>query len=76
MIIDCRSCIRYRPELEENPDCADCVVSAIISLEPRVYVKAARPEAVSIEDDTQSALSALSEGGLLPPLRYLPVNFR
>jgi hypothetical protein len=73
MIIDCRRCIRFRAELEENPDCADCVVTAIISLEPKAP---AGPDPLIIEGETKSALSALSQGGLLPPLRYLPVNFR
>jgi hypothetical protein len=65
MIIDCNSCALYQPELEANPSCSDCVVSVIISRKPE--------EEISVE--TGRALAHLSSTGLVPPLRYFPVNF-
>ncbi|MDA0217749.1 MAG: hypothetical protein O3A12_05450 [Actinobacteria bacterium] len=65
MIIDCKSCALYQIEVEENPACTDCVVSVIISRKPEEEISA----------ETGRALAHLSSTGLVPPLRYFPVNF-
>jgi hypothetical protein len=56
MLIDCDSC-------EVRGDaCGDCMVTALLGL----------PKPVDLADDEASALGALAEAGLLPPLRLVP----
>jgi hypothetical protein len=56
MLIDCDSC-------EVRGDaCGDCMVTALLGM----------PKPVDLADDEASALGALSEAGLLPPLRLVP----
>jgi hypothetical protein len=83
MIIDCESCALYDPSLVENEACNDCVVSVIISIDSLVAsARRTRPdssdkdEGASATDlDTDQAIALLSSRGLVPPMRFLPVNF-
>ena len=61
MIIDCDSC-QARPVA-----CGDCVVTVLLG-----PVGGESP--VSLDADEQRAISALSESGLVPPLRLVPVR--
>lgn len=54
--VDCASC-SARPAA-----CSDCVVSVLLG---------APPEAIELTDDEQEAIRALSEVGLVPPLRLV-----
>jgi hypothetical protein len=79
MIIDCESCALYDPSLTENEACNDCVVSVIISIDSlATSAKRLRSEEASSEETdpaTDQALALLSSRGLVPPMRFLPVNF-
>jgi hypothetical protein len=79
MIIDCESCALYDPSLTENEACNDCVVSVIISIDSLAKsAKRLRLEEASGEETdpaTDQALALLSSRGLVPPMRFLPVNF-
>jgi hypothetical protein len=79
MIIDCESCALYDPSLTENEACNDCVVSVIISIDSLAKsAKRLRSEEASGEETdsaTDQALALLSSRGLVPPMRFLPVNF-
>lgn len=57
MKIDCDSCTM------RGPACRDCVVSFLTI--PR------RPGMIEVDDDQASAMAALSDGGLVPPLRLV-----
>jgi hypothetical protein len=78
MIIDCESCALYDPSLVENDACNDCVVSVIISVDslaasiPQVTGQRSDQDA---DQETNKALALLSSRGLVPPMRFLPVNF-
>jgi hypothetical protein len=64
MIIDCDTCI------VRGPGCADCVMTVFLSI---------RPGPTELDDTERTALAALSDGGLLPPLRLVsqvPANSR
>ncbi|MEJ0014493.1 MAG: hypothetical protein WDN07_02735 [Actinomycetota bacterium] len=56
MIIDCDTCTM------RDLACSDCVVSVLISINERPTSE--------ISHDEVSAISALSDKGLVPPLRY------
>jgi hypothetical protein len=79
MIIDCESCALYDPSLTENEACNDCVVSVIISIDSlATSAKRLRSEEASGEETdsaTDQALALLSSRGLVPPMRFHPVNF-
>lgn len=70
MIIDCESCSLFDPAVTENPACDDCVVSVIISMDS--LTQKIKPE---IPDEAEEALALLSSRGIVPPLRFNPVNF-
>ncbi|MGA0867069.1 MAG: hypothetical protein ACO3QV_07115 [Candidatus Nanopelagicaceae bacterium] len=73
MIIDCESCALYDSSLAENEACNDCVVSVIISIDS---LAASMPSPRERTDqETDQALALLSSRGLVPPMRFLPVNF-
>lgn len=74
MIIDCESCALYDPSLTENDACNDCVVSVIISIDCQA-ASAKREQKATPDQETDQALALLSSRGLVPPMRYLPVNF-
>ena len=74
MIIDCESCALYDPSLTENDACNDCVVSVIISIDS-LAASAKREQKATPDHETDQALALLSSRGLVPPMRYLPVNF-
>ena len=59
MIIDCDTC-----EVRGNA-CADCVVSFLT-----IGVRPADP-VVELDADVTAAVAALTEGGLVPPLRLV-----
>jgi hypothetical protein len=83
MIIDCESCALFDPSLSDNPSCRDCVVSVIISIDTlSATSKKSKLESAStpqtnpdINVETEEALALLSSRGLVPPLRFNPVNF-
>lgn len=82
MIIDCESCALYDPSLTENDACNDCVVSVIISIDSLAatarnvgHADANNPIENGTDQETDQALALLSSRGLVPPLRFLPVNF-
>lgn len=79
MIIDCESCALYDPNLVENEACNDCVVSVIISIDS-LAASAKKREKGEVSKETtdpatDQALALLSSRGLVPPMRFLPVNF-
>jgi hypothetical protein len=59
MIVDCDGCA------VRGHGCADCVVSVLMG---------GPPDVVELDADEQRAIAALSAGGLVPPLRLLPVR--
>lgn len=59
MHIDCDGC-----EMR-GLRCGDCVVSVMLG---------APPEGVDIDDSERAALDALAAGGLVPPLRLVPIT--
>lgn len=72
MIIDCETCALYDPSLVENEACNDCVVSVIISIDSLISTI---PQSEKATDPaTDQALALLSSRGLVPPMRFLPVN--
>ena len=82
MIIDCESCALYDPTLTENEACNDCVVSVIISIDSLAASArnlgtgpGSEPIDRSTDQETDQALALLSSRGLVPPMRFLPVNF-
>lgn len=82
MIIDCESCALYDPTLVENEACNDCVVSVIISIDSLAAsaknlsnAPGREPIDNSTDQETDQALALLSSRGLVPPMRFLPVNF-
>lgn len=70
MIIDCESCALYDPSIFENEACNDCVVSVIISIDSLAQTAKRRED-----EATDQAIALLSSRGMVPPMRYLPVNF-
>jgi len=60
MLIDCDSC-----EMRGKA-CGDCVVSFLT-----IEVRPSDRSKVELDDDQASAVSALSEAGLVPPLRLV-----
>lgn len=61
MNIDCDGCEA------RGPACGDCVVTVLLG---------APPEGVELDDAERRAIEALAEGGLVPPLRLIPVRER
>jgi hypothetical protein len=59
MVIDCDRCA------VRGPGCGDCVVTVLLG---------APPDGVWLDDTERRALAALAEGGLVPPLRLVPVQ--
>ncbi len=57
--IDCEECV-----MAGTDACGDCVVSFIVSREPG--------DAVVVDATEERALRALSERGLVPPVRHRP----
>lgn len=55
--VDCAACAA------RGPACSDCVISVLLG---------APVEGVDLDTEEQSALSALAESGLVPPLRLVP----
>jgi hypothetical protein len=56
LTVDCGSCGA------RGPACRTCVVSVLLG----------RPEELTLDRDEQTALSALADSGLVPPLKLLP----
>ena len=59
MIVDCDGCV------VRGSGCADCVVSVLLG---------GPPDVLEFDADEQRALAVLSAGGLIPPLRLVPVT--
>lgn len=58
MIIDCNTC-QAKPAA-----CGDCVMSVLLEADPM---------GTEIDDTAAQALGALADGGLVPPLRLVPL---
>jgi hypothetical protein len=63
MAVDCDTCA------VRGPACAGCLVSAVIGAGP-----GATPGRAHLDDAEHRAVLALADAGLLPELRYLPVD--
>jgi hypothetical protein len=59
MLIDCDGCAM------RGPGCPDCVVTVLLG---------ASPGPVELDEVERQALAVLADGGLLPPLRLVPLN--
>lgn len=59
MLIDCNTCVA------RGRACSDCVVTVLLSRPPLP---------VDLDDDEQAAIELLSDAGLVPPLRLVPVR--
>ncbi len=57
MLIDCGTC------QVRGAACGDCVVTALLG----------PPTELDLDDVEQAAVSALADGGLIPPLRLVPL---
>jgi hypothetical protein len=57
--IDCDGCEA------RGPACGDCVVTVLLG---------APPEGVEMDDVERRAIEALADGGLVPPLRLIPIS--
>ena len=55
--VDCGGCVA------RGPACEDCVVSVVLDISRRP---------MDLDTDEQTALQALADGGLVPPLRLIP----
>ena len=59
MNIDCDGCEA------RGPACGDCVITVLLG---------APPEGVDFDEAERRAIEALADGGLIPPLRLVPVT--
>ncbi len=59
MDIDCDGCEA------RGPACGDCVVTVLLG---------APPEGLDLDEAERRAIEALADGGLIPPLRLVPVT--
>jgi hypothetical protein len=59
MIIDCASCVG-RPT-----ECGDCVVTVVLGQ---------HPGGLDLDAEERMAMAALAGGGLVPPLRLMPLS--
>lgn len=59
MIVDCDGCV------VRGHGCADCVVSVLLG---------GPPDVLEFDADEQRAIEVLAQGGLIPPLRLLPLR--
>jgi hypothetical protein len=59
MLIDCDTCA------VREIHCADCVMTVLLT---------ERRSPVELDSAEENALAALAEGGILPPLRLVPVS--
>src|SRR5660398_124677 len=57
MLIECDECTA------RGPACGDCVVSFLTIT--------SRPHNIEVDEDQAAAITAMSQGGLLPPLRLV-----
>ncbi len=62
MLIDCDTC------QVRGAACGDCVVTVLLGLPAELG-----PDLVELDDVEQAAVQALAEGGLIPPLRLVPL---
>ncbi|MFV0534565.1 MAG: hypothetical protein ACK5MR_13035 [Cumulibacter sp.] len=58
MIIDCDTC-QAKPEA-----CGDCIMTVLVEADPM---------GTDIDDASANALMTLADGGLVPPLRLIPM---
>ena len=59
MIIDCASCVG-RPT-----ECGDCVVTVVLGQ---------HPGGLDLDAEERMAMAVLASGGLVPPLRLMPLS--
>jgi hypothetical protein len=59
MLIDCTTCVA------RGRACSDCVVTVLLNRPPLP---------VDLDDDEQAAIEQLSDAGLVPPLRLVPLR--
>ena len=59
MIIDCASCVG-RPT-----ECGDCVVTVVLGQ---------HPGGLDLDAEERTAMAVLAGGGLVPPLRLMPLS--
>jgi len=64
MIIDCDTCV------VRGIECADCVVT-FLTIGVRPAEPAPLTGAVELDSDVSAAVRALTDGGLVPPLRLV-----
>ncbi len=57
MLIECDECTA------RGPACGDCVVSFLTITR--------RPHTIEVDEDQAAAITAMTQGGLLPPLRLV-----
>lgn len=62
MLIDCDTC------QVRGAACGDCVVTVLLGLPTGLG-----PDLVELDDVEQAAVEALADGGLIPPLRLVPM---
>jgi hypothetical protein len=58
MLIDCATCVA------RGRACSDCVVTVLLNRPPLP---------VDLDDEEQAAIEQLSDAGLVPPLRLVPL---
>ncbi len=63
MLIDCDTC------QVRGLRCGDCVVTVLLSRP--AAAPGARPDAADLDASERTALAALADGGLIPPLRLV-----
>jgi hypothetical protein len=59
MLIDCTTCVA------RGRACSDCVVTVLLNRPPLP---------VELDDEEQAAIEQLSDAGLVPPLRLVPLR--
>ncbi len=78
MIIDCDDCA------VRGPACGDCVVTVLLGGRPdsavtaedtvdRLHLNGVHLNSIDLDDTERRAVEALAAGGLIPPLRMVPL---
>lgn len=67
MLIDCDGC------QVRGAACRDCVVTVLLGLPGEFGSEAGLPGPVEFDEVEQAAMSVLAAGGLIPPLRLVPI---
>ncbi len=67
MLIDCDTC------QVRGLACRDCVVTVLLGLPAELGSDVTECNIVELDEIEQAAVRVLAEGGLIPPLRLVPV---